>query len=470
MKRPPVGSLCLIALLPGAGPRPALGQTVQAASSFVSPVPASIGALAPDKTGLNSQRLVSPAEVQLRMETVQTNLSTPKLRELPAAQAVSGMPAARQAAGFGMSLPRPAGSLAPSPGGLYHGVSELEAAGHFSGGAKEPTREQGFSRHGHSRPRRRLQEGKFENPLMKGADPWVTYKDGYYYYTQTLGDRIEIRKTADISRLADAPATLIFRAHEAGPQAAHVWAPELHFIDGKWYVYFAAGTGDDPSQRMWVLENDNPDPTQGKWVDRGRIYSSDADFWAIDGTILEHEGARYFVWSGRPDPTVQDQNLYIARMTSPWTLGGPAAILSRPELPWETNGAVNEGPAALRSPAGRVFVTYSASGFWTDDYALGMLSLREGGDPMNPADWTKSQEPVFSKSPESGAYGPGHNSFFRTPDGKEYWIMYHAKSRGGQGGEDRNVRMQRFTFDEHGLPKFGAPARIGQPLPSPSRG
>jgi GH43 family beta-xylosidase len=208
-----------------------------------------------------------------------------------------------------------------------------------------------------------------------------------------------------------------------------------------------------------VLENPSPDPTRGAWTPKGRIYAPDADFWAIDATVLEHEGARYLVWSGRPDAAVQDQNLYIARMTSPWTLAPGAVLLSKPELAWERQGPVNEGPEALKGPGGRVFLVYSAAGCWTDDYSLGLLSLKPGGDPMKPGDWTKSTSPVFSKSPERGVYGPGHNSFFKSPDGKEDWIVYHANSRSGQGcGEKRTVRMQRFTWGPDGTPDFGAPS------------
>ena len=48
---------------------------------------------------------------------------------------------------------------------------------------------------------------------------------------------------------------------------------------------------------------------------------------------------------------------------------------------------------------------------------------------MDPASWHKSPTPVFWLSPASHAYGPGHNSFFQSPDGKEDWILYHAVER-----------------------------------------
>jgi GH43 family beta-xylosidase len=116
-----------------------------------------------------------------------------------------------------------------------------------------------------------------------------------------------------------------------------------------------------------------------------------------------------------------------------------------------------------------VFLLYSANGCWTDNYALGMLTLRTGGDPLQPADWTKSDHPVFVKNAAGGAYAPGHNSFFKSPDGTQDWLIYHANTLPGQGcGDARNPRMQPITWRPDGTPDFGTPAPIGTPLPFPS--
>ena len=37
-----------------------------------------------------------------------------------------------------------------------------------------------------------------------------------------------------------------------------LWAPELHLIDGKWYIYVAACDGDNANHRMIVLESNKP--------------------------------------------------------------------------------------------------------------------------------------------------------------------------------------------------------------------
>jgi len=309
----------------------------------------------------------------------------------------------------------------------------------------------------------------FLNPLQTGADPWVIKKDSFYYYTQTLGNRIAIWKTKRMSKLSAATITTVFTPVAGNANAANIWAPELHFLNGKWYIYYTAGSGPDSTQRTWVLENSNADPTTGIWTDRGRIYANDSDFWAIDGSVLEHKGSFYFIWSGRPVASVQNQNLYIAKMSNPYTLQTPSVMISRPELNWETNGGpVNEGPEALIKD-GKTFVIYSASGCWTDDYALGMLTLKDNGDPLNAADWTKNPQPVFSKRPENNAYGPGHNGFFKSPDGSEDWIIYHANSNSNEGCSDkRNIRIQKFSWNANGTPNFGSPVWTGTQLTLPA--
>lgn len=314
----------------------------------------------------------------------------------------------------------------------------------------------------------------FTNPLLpSGPDPWIIRKDNFYYYTHTLGNRIALWKTAKVSQLKDAAPQTVWNAPASGPNSRNVWAPELHFLNGKWYLYYTAGASADHStQRSHVLENTAADPTTGNWTDKGRIADFAADLFSIDGTVFSHNGTDYFLWSGHASMTDKDQRIYIARMSDPWTLSSARVLLSSPTLTWETRGAppaINEGPQILRNPAGRVFLIYSASGCWTDDYALGMLALKDGGDPMNPADWTKKETPVFVSYPGAGAYGPGHNSFFKSADGTEDWILYHANPEAGKGCANlRSPRMQKFTWNADGTPSFGLPVPLNTNIKKPS--
>ncbi|MDE3165711.1 MAG: glycoside hydrolase family 43 protein [Acidobacteriota bacterium] len=330
----------------------------------------------------------------------------------------------------------------------------------------------------------------FTNPLLpSGADPFIAWREGFYYFTATGGRHITIRKSASLAGLAAAESREIWRAPDTGPYSRDIWAPELHYLRGKWYVYFAADAGANASHRIWVLENSSADPLAGEWVLKGKVADA-TDRWAIDATVFESAARLYMIWSGWEGDTNVAQNLYIAELSDPWTVKSPRVRISSPEYPWEKAGDlkprrdpeenpgrntldpvhvdVNEGPAVLVRN-GRIFVTYSASGCWTDFYALGLLTANQGDGLLDAKAWRKSPLPVFWQSPAAGAYGTGHNSFFQSPDGREDWILYHANPQASQGcGGRRSPRAQRFTWNPDGTPDFGRPVKLGEPLAAPS--
>ena len=312
----------------------------------------------------------------------------------------------------------------------------------------------------------------FQNPLLpSGPDPFVAQKDGFYYYLHTLNTRLAIWKTARMSDLGNAPGTVVWTPPTNGAASGNLWAPELFFLDGKWYLYYTAGpTGTNLGlQRTWVLENPNADPTTGTWTDKGRIFNPNEDFWAIDGTVLEQNNNRYFLWSGH-NGFDGVQRIYISRMSNPWTLTGPRVELSRPQYGWENVGPpyVNEGPEIIKHD-NKTFLIYSASFCAADEYALGQLTASSTADPMLPGSWTKSSQPVFSQRPAARAYATGHNSFFKSKDGQEDWIIYHANSNPGEGCvERRNPRMQKFAWNADGSPNFGVPVAINTDITKPA--
>lgn len=314
-----------------------------------------------------------------------------------------------------------------------------------------------------------MRQRTFTNPLLpSGPDPWITRDGDVYYYMHTLGDRLAIRRTTDIAGLAEAREVTVWRPPAEGPAAHSLWAPELHRIAGKWYIYYtatASGHDDDAHRGVFVLENAGPDPLEGRWIDRGRINTAHP---GIDGTTFEHAGKRYFVYS----PYVgADSVLAIARMASPWQLTDKEVILARPDRSWERQGGrqILEGPEFLAGPKGDLFLTYSASACWSDDYALGLLSAPAGSDPLNASAWTKSPHPVLAKSPANNVYATGHNGFFTSPDGTESWIVYHANTGPGQGcTAKRSPRIQRFGWTAKGQPVFPEPVAAESPLAAPS--
>lgn len=310
----------------------------------------------------------------------------------------------------------------------------------------------------------------FTNPLRGGPDPWVLRKDGYYYLTATRGNRIDVIKSPTAAGLSTAPAVVVWRAPQSGLNNSDIWAPEIHFLNGKWYIYYTATQNrSDPNRRIFVLEATSPDPL-GRYIDRGKIAAPGSDEYAIDATIYRRtDGALFMLWSGRQVSAHGPQNIYIAPMRDPLTLSGPRVLLSTPTYDWEKHGwHVNEGPEVLYRN-GKTFVVYSGSGASTSNYCLGLLTNTDG-NLLNAASWSKSPVPVFSQysGPDGNVYTPGHNGFFTTPDGKEDWIVYHGKddTDGTMGG--RSTRMQRFFWNADDTPFFGHPIPAGVRLAVPS--
>jgi GH43 family beta-xylosidase len=316
-----------------------------------------------------------------------------------------------------------------------------------------------------------VKDTSFVNPLLSsGPDPWVVQKDTMYYYTNTFGDRLALYSTNKMSDLKNATITTIWTPPVSGMYSKEIWAPEIHYLQNKWYAYFAADDGVNDNHRIYALECDDADPVKGTWTFKGKISDTLADRWAIDASVFEYNNQLYMAWSGWQGSVNIEQDIFIAKMKDPLTLDGPRILISSPANAWESMGAppaVNEGPEAIINN-GKLFLTFSASGCWTDSYSLGLLRLKDGGDPMLPTDWTKSAAPVFSSASQNGAYAPGHNGFFKSRDGKEDWILYHANSQSGQGcGDARNPRMQQFTWATDGSPDFGTPVKINTPLHKP---
>ncbi|MNH78203.1 Extracellular exo-alpha-(1-_5)-L-arabinofuranosidase precursor [compost metagenome] len=313
---------------------------------------------------------------------------------------------------------------------------------------------------------------EYNNPLVEQrADPWVyKHSDGYYYFTASVPeyDRIEIRRSNTLEGLRDAQPVVAWRKYETGMLSANIWAPEIHYIQDKWYIYFAAARTTETKEglfdhRMYVLENESANPLEGDWVEKGQVRTAWESF-ALDATVFEHQGTLYYVWAQK-DPEIEgNSNLYISTMSNPWTLSGEQVMISTPEYPWEVIGfKVNEGAAVLKRN-GRIFISYSASA--TDhNYCMGLLSADESSDLLDPKSWIKSPEPVFQTNEETGQYGPGHNSFTVSEDGQDV-IIYHARNYKEITGDplydpNRHTRAQVFGWNKDGTPSFGIPVKDG---------
>lgn len=302
--------------------------------------------------------------------------------------------------------------------------------------------------------------------IPQRADPYVyRHTDGSYYFTASLPayDGIALRRAAGLEELAQAKEVMIWKKHTSGPMSEHVWAPELHYLEGKWYIYFAAGEAENIwNIRPYVLECQGSDPLTDEWVEKGMLQCSEEDefsfrAFSLDTTIFENQGKNYCIWAEKVGVGRQISNLYIAQLESPTKLKTVQVLLTTPDYDWERKGFwVNEGPAVLKHD-GRIYVTYSASDTGVN-YCMGMLSIDEKEDVLDPRNWRKERMPVLKSDESKGIYGPGHNSFTTDADGNPV-LVFHARTEKEIVGNplynpNRHAMLMKIEWGKNGEPLF----------------
>ncbi len=307
--------------------------------------------------------------------------------------------------------------------------------------------------------------------ILQRADPFILrHTDGTFYFTASIPayDGLELRRSSTVAGLATASPVIVWRKPDTGPFSDLIWAPEIHFNQGAWYLYFAAAPSREIlgglfQHRVYALRCDAANPLEGRWTGPVRI-DTGMDSFCLDATTFTHKGVLYYVWAQKDPAIAGNSNLYIAPMATPVSLGGGAVRLSVPDLEWEKRGfLVNEGPAVIVRH-GRVFLSYSASA--TDEnYCVGLLHADADWDLLDPRSWTKSPQPVFQTCREHGVYGPGHNSFTVSEDGASDLLVYHARTYRDIVGDplwdpNRHTFVKPLRWDAKGMPIFGRPSEL----------
>ncbi len=307
--------------------------------------------------------------------------------------------------------------------------------------------------------------------ITQRADPYVyRHTDGTYYFTASVPayDGIVLRKSDTIDGLATAEEKEIWHKHETGIMSQHIWAPELHYLRGNWYIYYAGSRVDDIwALRPYVLKCDGQDPINDSWTEMGTPKPCEEfsfqDF-SLDMTVFENKGELYCIWAEKVSVGKKISNLYIARMSDPCTLSTEQVLLTTPDYDWErVDFWVNEGPAVL-THNGKLFVTFSASSTGVC-YCMGLLSIDEDANLLDPKLWKKERFPVLSTDWEKGMLGPGHNSFVKAEDGVTDVCVFHARQYDEIEGDplydpNRHAYKMKVEWSEDNKPIFDYVNRI----------
>ena len=302
--------------------------------------------------------------------------------------------------------------------------------------------------------------------ILQRADPYIyRHMDGTYYFTASVPeyDRIVLRSSGTLEGLKNASEVTIWTKHESGPMSKHVWAPELHYLQGNWYIYFAAGEKDDVWKiRPYVLKCSGQDPIKDSWVEKGIMKCAEGDdfsfrAFSLDATVFENKGEYYYVWAEKVGVGKAISNLYIARMEAPDQLATVQVLITTPDYDWERVGFwVDEGPAVIKKN-GKIYLTFSSSETGPC-YCMGMLSTTEDADLLDPQSWKKERYPVLQTDAEKGIYGPGHNSFTKDEEGNDICV-YHARTYPEITGDplydpNRHAMLMKVEWDQEDKPVF----------------
>jgi len=319
----------------------------------------------------------------------------------------------------------------------------------------------------------------FRNPVSPwdAPDPFMTYDPvtGYYYALFTRSSRLELFRSRHAANICtDGDSKIIYTPNgERDGIWGDIWAPEMHRgSNGKWYIYTSGRRLKEPSEkRLFIMEGPADDPF-GEWSFKCQ---PTPDVFSIDPTVYTSPGGRQFICYSRVD---HGQVLDICALENPWTFGPQKAMIARAEYDWELvppytgDSAINEG-AFFVEENGRLFILYSGNGCWSDDYCLGLLEF-VGSDRNDPEQmccaehWVKHPKPLFCRA--NGVYGPGHASFFRSPDRSELWCAYHGMKEHNETvtPASRYFHIQKICFDETGFPVMGEPVGNQKELLPPS--
>lgn len=313
----------------------------------------------------------------------------------------------------------------------------------------------------------------YRNPLLDkdAPDPFMTYDPvtGYYYALHTNYNKVEIFRSKTAFDILKSESKIVYTSDNNDGNYNSFWAPEMHKApDGRWYIYTSAMIIPDGwCPRIFVLGSKTNDPF-GEWEYKGRPFM---DEFSIDPTVYtDKNGKQYMCCSKVQKP--DGQVLVITELKNPYTPGEKSAVIAKAEYDWELvppygkGWAINEGPFFVEKD-GRLYIIYSGNGCWSKDYCLAVLEY-VGGDMCDKNSWVKHDKPVFTHG--NGVFGPGHASFFKSPDNSELWCVYHVLKDENPSNKcaPRYFCIQPFYFDENSFPKYQHPVGFDKELKAPS--
>ncbi len=345
-------------------------------------------------------------------------------------------------------------------------------------------------------------EKVYTNPLpVKLGDPYVLYTNGtYYIYGTGSSTGFPAYKSTDLVHWQSL-GQVYTRDSLKSFGIGSFWAPEVYKVKDKFYMFFSAQWRNNPTNelenfKIGVAVADKP---EGPFVDYSDKPVFDPGYPIIDANVFFDKDGRCYLYYSRccykhavesELATMAKNKGWFNEIEESWVygvelkldftgvIGEPVLLLKPPvsladkQAEWEsrsvTSREVNrrwtEGSTTFRK-GDTYYIMYSANNFAGQNYAVGYGTSTSPLGPFTKA----SNNPILEKNVAKGGNvtGTGHNSVTWSPDGKEMFCVYHARTTAT--GNDRVVFIDRMTVNDGKITVSG-PTTTLQVLPSGTTG
>lgn len=328
-----------------------------------------------------------------------------------------------------------------------------------------------------------LQAQTYKNPILTPgtyggnnigtlADPFVLKDDDGMYYMYVTGAGYPCFSSKDLVNWKFEGR--VFPKKNRKWAERHFWAPEVTKYKDKYYLHYSASRQDN-IKKVGVAVSDSP---TGPFTDVDDKPLLDfGDRGAIDSHVFADDNGRtYMYYTYALDSAPELDGIKISEVWVVEVAPDLSKVISEPKMlfypqqEWEfkPNKKMywNEGPFMVKHK-GTYYLMYSANCFCNETYALGYATSKS---PMGP--FVKySGNPILSNfSMRGDISGTGHHSVTKSPDGKEWIVMYHSHVHIGNLNESnhgiRQINIDRMEFQRDGSIKILGPTVSPQPYPS----
>ena len=283
-------------------------------------------------------------------------------------------------------------------------------------------------------------------------DPAIV-RQGNTYYVFSTGKGIAMRRSTDLYHweyigrvFQDLPAWI----SQEVPGVSSLWAPDISYRDGRYYLYYAASTFGSNRSCIGLATNVTLDPADPdyRWVDHGKVIASttSSNYNAIDGNVIEGADGRLWLAFGSFWTGIKLTEL--DRLTGkPIDASRLVPIASRPTT------AIEAPFVIYRHSFYYLFVSFDLCCRGTDStYNIRVGRAKQVTGPY----YDKEGLPMTSGggtlivAGDQRWKGPGHNAIL-SDQGQDY-LVYHAYDSQANGVSALRIRPLYWSDDLWPLP------------------